>query len=113
MHFITCFPLGVPPYRAPLQGLPTGPPGSPRSKAGPWAGWRLARARASGSGFGFGFRLAFRISDGVLFDSRSGLALAWLRLDFGFWLSFTWILLGFRLDFGLISVGFGLISAGA
>ena len=55
------------------------------------------------------------------------LDLAWLRLDFGLlslgfwlrisvgfglWLSSTRILLGFRLDFELISVGFGLISIG-
>ena len=77
----------------------------------PWAGLSAGSGLA-GSGFGFGFRLAFRLSVGFRLDSRPGLALAWLRLDFGFWLSFTRIWVGFRLDFGLISGGFGLISAG-
>ena len=46
---------------------------------------------------------------------------AWFRLDFGFWLSLTRILIGFGLiwlafgwiwfDFGLIWLGFGLLSA--
>ena len=45
---------------------------------------RLASWLASGSGLalgsGFGW-LAFRISVGFRFDSKSGLALAWFRLD--------------------------------
>ena len=39
---------------------------------------------------------------------RSGLALAWLRLDLAGWLSFARILVGFGLDFGFHLLGFGL-----
>ena len=56
------------------------------------AGFRL------GFGFGWlGFRPGFR--PGFRFDSKSDLDLARLDLDCGWiWLSFTRILLGFRLD---------------
>ena len=54
---------------------------------------------------GFGLALGW-LSAGFRLDSRAGLDLARLHLDFGFWFSFPRILIGF----GLISAGFGLAS---
>ena len=99
-------------------GSPTGPPtGSPRKSVA-----RPPPHLPVGAGFGwlwlgFGWlwlALLLRISDGFRFDSRSGLALAWFRLDLasglhllGFWLDSAWI----WLDFGWILFAFGRISA--
>ena len=102
---------------------PRPPLGSPRkAKVGCLVGRKRCRGKPpvglAGFWLGFGlwlasaFRLFLRISDGSRLDSRSGVALAWLRLDLASGLSFTMILVGFGLiwfDFGLIWVDFGWI----
>ena len=92
---------------------PAGPPvGSPRSKVqcGCTARWPASPGSGSASA-GAGW-LAFRISAGFRLDSWSRLALAWVRLDCGFWLSFDRILIGFDLifvEFHMIWFGLGWI----
>ena len=64
-----------------------------------------SRLAVAGSGWlSAGFSLGFRLDFGLIL----GLGWLWLKISagFNFWLSFTRILIGF----GLISVGFRLIS---
>ena len=105
LHF--SFSSGVP-YGAPLQGVL----GSPRSRSACRTGFPVgavglasgSRLAVAGSGWlSAGFSLGFRLDFGLIL----GLGWLWLRISvgFGFWLSFTRILIGL----GLILLDFGWI----
>ena len=93
-----------------LPGSPTGPP-TARPPAGGLPGRPTALPGLWASGLSAGW-LASRLSGWISAGFRLWLGFGWLRLASGLiWLSFTRILIGFGLEFALISVGFRLDSA--